>query len=429
MMHVVRLLLWLGTATLIASEKVVRYDNYRVLEVGPLKDANEANLILGLVDNDQRLREVIMLNDNIAKTAPVELAVSPDSYDRVQEILDENGIHFLVVNNNLQESFDETLQENDARLQKLKSNNDPTLFDHTAYLRYLDQVSWVQNAAAMSPIATVFNLGTSYEGRTIIGLSINAATNLPVIWIDANIHAREWITSATTLYIIDEILTGTSADAQYLRSNFRFYIIPNLNPDGYEHTWTNDRMWRKTRSPNAGSICMGTDPNRNWGAFWGGEGASDLPCSDTYRGPAAFSEVENVAARNFLQFLRPICNLYISIHSYSQFWLLPYGGTRDKPDDYDELMRVGNLVAAAIKNTNGLDFLVGTVPDLLYVASGGSFDWTKLDNGMDYGYSPELRPATAGQGGFDIPPVNIIPSGQEMFAGLVVAAREAKHKL
>ena len=42
--------------------------------------------------------------------------------------------------------------------------------------------------------------------------------------------------------------------------NFR-YILPVANPDGYEYTKT-DRFWRKTRSPNEGSICIGTDPNR-----------------------------------------------------------------------------------------------------------------------------------------------------------------------
>ena len=32
------------------------------------------------------------------------------------------------------------------------------------------------------------------------------------------------------------------------------------------------RMWRKTRSPNDGSACLGTDLNRNWDDHWGGEG-------------------------------------------------------------------------------------------------------------------------------------------------------------
>jgi Zinc carboxypeptidase len=36
-------------------------------------------------------------------------------------------------------------------------------------------------------------------------------------------------------------------------------------------TISQDRFWRKTRSPNAGSSCVGTDPNRNFDWNWGGE--------------------------------------------------------------------------------------------------------------------------------------------------------------
>ena len=59
-------------------------------------------------------------------------------------------------------------------------------------------------------------------------------------------------------------------------------------------------MWRKTRSSNPGSRCVGTDPNRNWGYRWGGEGASASPCSETYRGSRAFSEPETESVKNFI---------------------------------------------------------------------------------------------------------------------------------
>ena len=32
----------------------------------------------------------------------------------------------------------------------------------------------------------------------------------------------------------------------------------------HTRSWASNRMWRKTRSPNRGSSCIGTDPNRNW---------------------------------------------------------------------------------------------------------------------------------------------------------------------
>ena len=42
------------------------------------------------------------------------------------------------------------------------------------------------------------------------------------------------------------------------------------------------------------------DPNRNFGYHWGGYGASDDPCKETYRGSHAFSEPETLAMKNFL---------------------------------------------------------------------------------------------------------------------------------
>jgi len=409
------------------AEKVIRYDGYRVLEVGPLKDEAEATLIRNLADSDTRLRQVVLYNDHISTLSPVSLAVAPDVFDRVQQVLDENGIHFVIVETDLQKQFDTTVEESVAKIATFR--DDPTQFNHDAYLRYNDQVAYVQAQAAASSIAQTFNAGTSYAGRNIIGIQINAGTNRPAIFLDSNIHAREWITSASMLYIIDQILTGTSADAQYLRNTFRWYIVPNVNPDGYEFCWTNDRMWRKTRKPNPGSTCVGTDPNRNWSTFWGGSGASTNPCAEDFRGSAAFSEIECSTLRNFLQTISSITNLFISVHSYSQYWLVPWGGQTARPADYTELMRVGNAAAAAIRSVNNLNFAVGTVPDLLYVASGGSLDWAKQANGMAYSFSPELRPATAGQGGFNIPASNILPSGRETFAAIVACAREARHKL
>ena len=35
--------------------------------------------------------------------------------------------------------------------------------------------------------------------------------------------------------------------------------------------------------------CKGVDLNRNFGYHWGGYGASDNPCKETFRGSSAFS--------------------------------------------------------------------------------------------------------------------------------------------
>ena len=59
---------------------------------------------------------------------------------------------------------------------------------------------------------------------------------------------------------------------------------------------------------------------------------------------------------------------------------------------------------------------------LIDAASGGAFDWAKGKAGIKYSFAPELRPATARQGGFILPPSQIVPNGQEIWAAFVAIA-------
>ena len=66
------------------------------------------------------------------------------------------------------------------------------------------------------------------------------------MWIDGGIHAREWISPATVLWTLKELIEGNKTEADVLRENLDWYILPVHNPDGYAFTrW--DRLWRKTR--------------------------------------------------------------------------------------------------------------------------------------------------------------------------------------
>lgn len=67
-----------------------------------------------------------------------------------------------------------------------------------------------------------------------------------------------------------KLVEEESSNVTQLRDAFDWYIQPSVNPDGYEYTWTTNRMWRKTRKPNQDSECIGTDGNRNFEIGWGG---------------------------------------------------------------------------------------------------------------------------------------------------------------
>lgn len=86
-----------------------------------------------------------------------------------------------------------------------------------------------------------------------------------------------------------------------------------------------ERYWRKTRKP-FGS-CIGTDANRNFDFHWGEIGASSNPCSETFRGKKAFSEPETIALRDLMHSISAQCKFYLTLHSYGQYMLYPWGYT------------------------------------------------------------------------------------------------------
>lgn len=67
-------------------------------------------------------------------------------------------------------------------------------------------------------------------------------------------------------------------------------------------------------------------------------GASSNPCSETYHGKFANSETE---VKSIVDFVKSHGNIkaFISIHSYSQLLLYPYGYTTDPAKDQAELVR------------------------------------------------------------------------------------------
>jgi len=116
----------------------------------------------------------------------------------------------------------------------------------------------------------------------------------------------------TTLYYMFWLVEnyGTDPTATHIVNNRELFFVPLVNVDGYRYNITTNPdgggFWRKNRSPNEGSDCVGTDPNRNYGADWGGPGASASPCSDVYRGSGPFSEPCTQAVRDLVNEINPV---------------------------------------------------------------------------------------------------------------------------
>ena len=65
-----------------------------------------------------------------------------------------------------------------------------------------------------------------------------------------------------------------------LLQSTELWFVPIMNPDGYQYTFTNERLWRKNLRNNDGdpqiTISDGVDPNRNYPEHFGydNEGSS-----------------------------------------------------------------------------------------------------------------------------------------------------------
>ena len=80
----------------------------------------------------------------------------------------------------------------------------------------------------------------------VLKLCVGGCGSKPAIWIDGGIHAREWIAPATVMYMVRE-LTERLEGQENLIDSLDWYFLPSVNPDGYQFTQDEDRLWRKTR--------------------------------------------------------------------------------------------------------------------------------------------------------------------------------------
>jgi murein tripeptide amidase MpaA len=300
----------------------------------------------------------------------------------------------------------------DAERQAMEAAKGRGWFD--TYHRYSEINDFMDSLVATYPtLVSKYVIGQSIENRDIYGMTITSPTdNIKAqVVFDGTQHAREWISPATVLYVVNEMLEGYGNDPQVtdMLDRLEFIVVPVVNPDGYEYTHTNYRLWRKNRRNN-GDGTYGVDLNRNWSVGFGGPGSSGNTDSDTYRGTAAFSEPETSALRD-LMLAQSNLVAHIDWHSYSQLILRPYGYDYVEPPDPDRtLMRdIGDAMADAIFSVHGKAY--SSVPSYdLYLASGICSDWGYGEAGA-YAWTFELR--DTGSYGFQLPPDQIIPTGEE----------------
>lgn len=277
-------------------------------------------------------------------------------------------------------------------------------------------------------LLTVEWIGKTYEGRDMKALRLSThGTNdegIKTVVITAGIHAREWIATSTSCFILYRLLqdytAGNKAIIKYME-NLDFLFLPVMNPDGYAYSWTHDRLWRKNRQQTYHPRCFGIDIDHSFNYHFTN---GNMPaCSEDYPGTAAFEALESYNWDTYLNttiHTHPIY-AYLDLHSYAEEILYPYAYTCDLiPRDEENLLELAYGLGQAIRLKSGKSYEVLSAcmdkgADLLPSMGAGT--------ALDYMYSRKawwafvLKLRDEGHG-FLIPPKYILPIGKEIYASV-----------
>ncbi|NXO03675.1 CBPA1 Carboxypeptidase, partial [Rhinopomastus cyanomelas] len=349
---------------------------------------------------------------------PADLLVPSSSLQEVKDFLEHHNISSCIMIEDLQKLLDEeskTMRE--ARRTKRSSSS--STFDFGSYHTMEEIYSWMDALVEDHPtLVSKIQLGQSYEGRPLYVLKFSTGgSNRSAIWLDTGIHSREWITQAVGIWTASKIATGYRQDPSLtaVLDSMDIFLEIITNPDGFAFTHSSDRLWRKTRSLSAGSHCVGVDLNRNWAAGFGGSGSSSDPCSELYRGPYAHSEREVQAIVDFIRGHGNVKSV-VSIHSYSQMLLFPYGYKTAPAPDHQELNEVAKKAVSDLAAVFGTKYSYGSIAQTIYIAAGTTIDWA-YESGVRYSFTFELR--DSGRHGFLLPSNQIIPTATETWPALL----------
>ncbi|EDV40701.2 uncharacterized protein Dana_GF10641 [Drosophila ananassae] len=302
--------------------------------------------------------------------------VPPEKCDSLVKFFKENNLEHRVLVEDLSSYVLAQRVENQRNKKHLQLPHLDVLgafYTHSEINDYLDSLP-----ARFPKRAFVKQFGWSYERRPLKVLTItngDGRRDKPVILVDGTVHAREWISPSMALYIIQQLLDNYSEN-QELLEDYDWVIMPVVNADGYEFTHTDSRYFRKTRKPTNDPDCVGTDINRNFGYEWGhDEGSSGDPCEAIYRGETPFDQPETQVLRDLMLHHKGRLIWYLSLHSYGNYLLLPWGHTSEFPEHYQDMMSVADAGAKAIVfHSNGI-YTYGSTYYVLYPTSGDSADY------------------------------------------------------
>lgn len=259
---------------------------------------------------------------------------------------------------------------------------------------------------ARPSLASFVSLGTTYEGRDIRALCLTNSeitAQKPQFVIDTGYIPCEWGAIATCVYLIKKFVESS------ILNHCEIYFIPVVNGDGYQYSRDSDRLYRKNRTS------PGVDLQKNFAFYWGKSGGSNSPSSENFRGTSAASEIEVQTMQAFFASLTHFKG-YINLGSYGQTIASPWGWTADACQNFAEQSRMMAAMASAILSAHSRSYSHASYANAFYLASGNSLDYVYGVHHVLHSYHLRLR--DTGTYGYLLPKEQLIPQGEETFAGI-----------
>lgn len=171
----------------------------------------------------------------------IDMMVCPKNFEHVTKYLECSGIDFTVKIKDLQrlidtenevtkvDDEDELTGRNRFCTSESKFNFD-NYHQYNVINRYIDCI-----ARKHSDKVDVIPIGHSHENRQMRVVKVSTPSFRgqvkQSIWIDGGIHAREWISPASVMYILYNFVENYD-NYKDIVDNYDIYIMPVMNPDG-----------------------------------------------------------------------------------------------------------------------------------------------------------------------------------------------------
>jgi hypothetical protein len=262
-----------------------------------------------------------------------------------------------------------------------------------------DQLRQIGNRPQNRGFLRLYDIGDSIEGRDILAIRMTqGARGLPLgkrpaVLYQATTHAREWISTEVGMRLLKWFIAERRAEnpeVVELLETTELWFVPMVNPDGYQFTFDEERLWRKNTRDNNGDGQItagdGVDLNRNYPEHWNydEEGSSSQFASETYRGTAPLSEPEVAANAALIEDMADF-KFAISYHSFGELLLYTQGWQTQTPSADDPIY-------VALTGTDDDPAVEGFDPGVgadLYTTNGEFTDWAHGEANV-LAWTPEL---------------------------------------